>query len=193
MSCDPAGLAFRRAAGSECCRGAGLSAEPRCPLALQSLGLWALLISPSSGPATQTRSNQGPQSAGQPYRSEKGPPRTAIGSQLRPFGLKCSKKETLPHSEGKRKAPKALEGPEAGDAEDVQPPPRPQSRTGRSPGDSRAAELSQTAGLSARSIWEVGHWFQDSGRGPFNPAPATQNGSEACQPPVRIPTPSWVV
>ncbi|XP_070459828.1 THAP domain-containing protein 3 isoform X2 [Equus przewalskii] len=116
------------------------------------------------------------------------------GEQVLPHRPEATKAPSQPASPtGKRKAPKALEGPEAGDAEDVQPPPRPQSRAGRSPGDSRAAELSQTAGLSARSVWEVGHWFQDSGRGPFNPAPATQNGSEACQPPVRIPTPSWVV
>ncbi|XP_078308620.1 THAP domain-containing protein 3 isoform X2 [Panthera onca] len=116
------------------------------------------------GPASPSRavsSGLAAETAGKPGAWSAGQPRTAVRSQLRPFGLRCPKKKTLPDSEGKREAPKTLEGSEAGDTEDVQPPPRPQSGPAGTPGQAaaRAAELSRTARLSCRSLsggWDGG-------------------------------------
>lgn len=131
-----------------CC---GIEGRPR----LSALGPASPSRAVSSGLAAETAGKPGAWSAGQP--------RTAVRSQLRPFGLRCPKKKTLPDSEGKREAPKTLEGSEAGDTEDVQPPPRPQSGPAGTPGQAvaRAAELSRTARLSCGSL--SGGWDGGSG------------------------------
>lgn len=114
------------------------------------MGAGAPLLSPlSPGPAWQNRSRgQGPGAAGQPPGGRKTAVHAATGPQLRSSGLGRLKKETLPDSAGEREAPQALAGPEAGDAEDGQPPPSLPGRVA-----ARAAELSLTAGLPPRSPW----------------------------------------